>query len=891
MNLFDRLRGRWNVDRDLAEELGAHLEARIDELVEVGMTREEARRQARRELGNTAVLAERGRDVWRFAMIEDAWQDLRYAWRQLRCAPAFATAAILTLALGIGANAAIFGVIEALVLRPLPVHDPEQLVQLLRVRNGQTSENFTYPQVQELADHRELFGSLCGFSSDTLHVGPRAALEATRAAWVSGGFYSTLGLAPLAGRLLEPGDDRLGAVPAAVISDSYWRRRLGQRADVIGQVLLVEGIPVIVVGISPPGFSGTTVGDAADLTLPLGVLPQVQPERAEMIGPGGRWLQILTRPASGLSSDQLRARLPAIWTTLVTASFTPRTTPEARQRALAETLDVRSGATGTSGVRAYYRRPLYLLMTMVGVVLLIACANVANLLLARAVVRRREMAVRLAIGAARARIVRQLLTESACLMALGTAAGAGIAAVAGPALVLLISGADRSVTLNLAPDARVLAFTIAISGAATLLFGLAPAFRGSRTSANLADALNASSLRAPRGRVGQGLVMAQVALSLLLLVGAGLFVRTLENLRTLDPGFRADGVLLVQVDATRAGYDRAGLRRFNQSIVALAEGLPGVRSASLSLVPPLLGGGISLTILVDGERIHGVDGSSETEVNIVAPRYFETLGTPVLRGREFTPDDNDSAARVVVVNEAFARRHLGPGNPLGRRVSVMGFGPLSSSNAQVVGVVTDAVYERLRDAPPPTVYAPYAQLGDRNVTVEVYAPGALATVAAALRREVQPKLPATAPLRIRTMNDQIEGDLGRERVLALLGTAFGVLALALAAVGVYGVLAYRVARRTNEIGIRIALGAQRAHVLASVLRDAVGMLTIGVALGLPMVWMTSRVTASFLFGLSPYDPATVAGAAAVLFCVGLAASLFPARRASHVDPVIALRRE
>ncbi|MGH9408208.1 MAG: ADOP family duplicated permease [Vicinamibacterales bacterium] len=890
MNLIKRLRGRLNVDRDLAEELRAHVDARVDELVDAGATREEARQQARRELGNPTVLAERGRDVWRFALVETTWQDLRYACRQLARAPAFATAAIVTLAIGIGANAAIFGLIDALVLRPLPVHDPQALVQLLRVRNGETGTSFTYPQVERLTEHRELFAGVSGFTSDRFQVGPSNAFEATNGAWVSGGFYTTLGLTPFAGRLLESDDDRRGAAPVAVVSYSYWTRRLSRRPDVIGRPLLVDGVPVTIVGISPPGFSGTTIGEPADITLPLGVLPQVQPERAEMIGPGGRWLQVLARPVNGLTAEQVRARLAAVWTDVVTSAFMPTTTAAIRRRMLDERLDIESGATGTSSVRAQYRTPLYLLLTMVGVVLLIACANVANLLLARAVARRREIAVRLAIGAGRARIVRQLLTESACLAALGTAAGIGVAAVVGPLLVGLISTGGQDVVLNLSPDGRVLAFTIAIAAATTLLFGLAPAFRGADASTNVSGALNAGAGRAPRARVGRVLVVVQVALSLLLLIGGGLFVRTLENLRTLDPGFRSEGVLLVRVDATRAGHDRAALRRFNESIVAETERIPGVRSASLSLVPPLLGGGISLDISVDGEPIEGSNGT-ESDVHIVAPHYFATLGTPVLRGREFTPDDNESAPPVVIVNEAFAKRYMGPGDPLMRRVSVIGFGPLSSKNAQVVGVVKNAVYEHLRDAPPPTVYAPYAQLGDFDVTMEVYAPGMLAPVAAAIRRQVQPKLPPFVPLQMRTMQEQIEGGLVRERVMAVLGTTFGLLALLLAAVGLYGILSYAVARRTNEIGIRIALGATRPEVLSVVLRDAVWMLAIGVALGLPTAWMVSRVAGSLLFGLSPNDPATVAGALTVLLSVGLAASLFPASRASRVDPVVALRQE
>jgi predicted permease len=559
--------------------------------------------------------------------------------------------------------------------------------------------------------------------------------------------------------------------------------------------------------------------------------------------------------------------------------------PEARARALSPTLGLRAGATGSSPLRGQFRQPLFVLMGVVGLVLVIACVTVANLLLARAAARQREVALRLALGASRGRVVRQLLTESGLLAIAGSGLGIAVASFSGGVLVKLISsGPDASdaIALDLGPNWHVLAFTGVVTVATTLFFGLAPAFRATVVEPHLT--MNAGSIRvtALRGHLTSALVAAQVSISLLLLIGAGLFVQTLRNLRTLDRGFRHEGVLLVRVDATRAGYDGRRLRVFYQQVLADAERLPGVTAASLSSITPLLGGGISMPIAVNGQAV----GSGEMHFNLVAPRYFETLSTPILLGRDFTLRDDETAPGVAIVNEAFVRQHMPTGSPLEQRVSIVG----SPRELQVVGVVKDAVYEGLRQTPPPTVYAAYFQGGAGAVTLEIYGVGSLAQAASAIRAEVQPKL-AGKLVGIETLTSLLESSLIQERLMATLASAFGGLALMLAAVGLYGVLAYTVVRRTNEIGIRVALGAQRWQVLGLVMRDATRMLIFGTALGLPAAWAASRLVSSMLFGLATNDPATVVLAIALLVLTGLLAAYLPARRATKVDPLVALRCE
>jgi putative ABC transport system permease protein len=871
----------------LDDDIRDHLERETADNIDRGMTPEDARAAAHRKFGNVALMKEDTRAVWIPVWFDQLVQDARYALRTLRRSPGFSAVVVLTLALGIGLNTGIFGLIDALLLRSLPVRNPQELIALTRIQGNQSGESFSYPQVRFLAEQNDIFLSLCGSSVDTFNVGPADALESTGGAWVSANYYQTLGLVPVVGRLLAPDDDRPGASPAAVITDSYWARKFGRDPGAIGRPLLVEGVPVTIVGVSPPGFSGASVGNATDITLALSVLPQLKPERRSMLGVGGRWLKVLARPRERLSRDQLKGRLAIVWTQYLNSTLTPQMSPAARARALSPTLDLRAGATGSSPLRGQFRQPLLVLMGVVGLVLIIACVNVANLLLARAAARQREVALRLALGASRGRVVRQLLTESGVLAILGGGLGIAFASFGSGVLVNLISSgsgpdASEAIALDLGTSWRVLAFTTLVTVTTTLLFGLAPAFRATVAEPNLTMNASPNRVTGSRGRLASALVAAQVSISLLLLIGAGLFVQTLQNLRTLDRGFRHEGVLLVNVDATRAGNDGARLRAFYHQVLTFSERLPGVTAASLSSITPLMGGGISMPIAVNGQPI----ASGELHVNLVAPRYFETLSTPIVLGRDFTLRDDATAPGVAIVNEAFVRHHMPNGSPLEQRVSVVG----SPRELQVVGVVKDAVYEGLREAPPPTVYAAYFQVGAGAVTLEIYGAGSLAQAASAIRAEVQPKL-AGKLVRIQTLTSQLESSLVQERLMATLASAFGGLALMLAAVGLYGVLAYTVVRRTSEIGIRVALGAQRSQVLGLVMRDVTRMLALGTAFGLPAAWAASRLVSSMLYGLAPNDPATIVLAIALLVLTGLLAGYLPARRATKVDPLVALRCE
>jgi len=881
-------RQRRKREQDLDRELRDHLELERQEQEDSGLAMDAARYAAQRAFGNTAWVKEEVREVWGWMFLDRLTQDVSYALRGMRKSPGFTATAVLSLALGIGANTAIFSLIDALLLRWLPVRDPQELVQLTMRRTvAEPVESFAYPVVRALANHREIFSNLCGFSGARFGVGLGDSFESTSGAWVTGGYYATLGLQPAAGRLLTESDDLPGAIPVAVITDGYWRRKFGRNPLAIGQKILVEGKTVTIVGVSPAGFTGANVGEAADITLPLGVLPQIQLDRNYTLDTAAWWLRVLARPQPGLSHTQVKARLAVIWRPLG-ESVIPANSGS-RYRVEQSTLDAIMGGTGYSDLRRQFRRPLLVLMAVVGLLLTIACANVASLLLARAAARQREIAVRLAIGASRTRIVRQLLTESLLLSLLGGALGVGLAWAGSRVLVDLLSGGRlHAIVLDVAPNWRVLLFTGAAASATGILFGMAPAFRG--TAGGPAAGLK-EKIAISRSRLAGLLVATQVSLALLLLIGAGLFVSTLRNLHRVDAGFQRNGVLLVNADGSRAGYRGVRAAAFYESLLQRIEQLPGVRAASFSLITPLAGGAISQQIAVNGQPT----GKEEILFNAVSRRYFETMATAVVVGREFTRCDDADGPLVAVVNETFARRYLPKGDPLGQRLTI-GTRTNAFFRAQesvVVGVVRDSIYQSLREAAPPTVYVPLVQRvvnGGFGVVFEAHASGSLAQIASVLRTSLQPMLPG-APVEVRTLTEQVERALVRERLMATLASSFGILGLVLSVVGLYGLLAYTVARRTHEIGIRLALGAMRQDVLWMVIRHALTLLSMGIAFGIPAAWAASRFVSSMLFGLTATDPLTIGAAAAVLTTAGLLAGFLPAWRASQVDPMVALRYE
>ena len=884
MTWWRRLMHRARLEDQLDAELRDHFERLVVEFQQRGASVNDARRLARLEFGGIDQVKEACRDVRGTRWIDETAQDIRHAARGFLKTPGFTAVAVLTLALGIGANLAIFNVVDALLLRPLPVPNAQRLVTITRWIENNSSESFSYPQIRALADRPDLFASLCGMGGATLFTGPPDALEPLGAAFVTGKYYESLGLAPFMGRLLSAGDDQPGAAPVVVITHSYWLRRFAGDASIVGRTMLLEGQQVPIVGVTPPGFEGAIIGHRADVTAAVHAQAKLQPEDDGGTSADQRWLLVLAVPAPTLTRDQLQARLDVAWRQLLEATTPTRLSADARRRALSMTVSVSNGANGTSRLRGPMRMPLMVAYALVTLVLLIACVNVANLLLARGAARAREIALRLALGAGRSRILRQLLVESAMLAAAGSAVGVWIAWFGSDAIADVIvarsAGPDASeAALAVAPNARVFGVTALIAAATTLIFGIVPAWRASVTAPGVAA--NGGRVAESHGRLASALIVAQVSLSLILVIGAGLFTRTLHNLRTVDRGFIPGSVLLASFDPRRAGLSSPELQAFNQSVLRTVETLPGVGAASLAAITPLQGGGMSTPMTVNGVST----GLEEVYFNIIGPRFFEIVGTPLLAGRDLTDADDASAPAVALVNETFVRKHV-IGDPLGQRVLISP----GHREMQIAGVVKDAVYETLRAAPPATVYASYLQTRGRPMTLVIDARSPLTDVAATVRAAIQPKVPAT-PMRMRSFAAQIESSLFQARLMRSLTAIFSALALLLAAVGLYGLMSYMVATRTREIGVRLALGARPARVLRMVLGNALRMVVIGIIAGLPLAMLAARLIASMVFGLTPTDAVTIAAAVAVLILVGAASAALPARRAATLNPVTAIRVE
>ncbi len=824
-------------------------------------------------------------------------RDIRHAIRSLRKTPGFLIVVILTLGLGIGANTAIFSLMDQVLLRPLPVHDPAALVLLDgpgafrgRTLNAMT---FSYPMYKDFRDRNDVFTGVLARVPLAMTAVWRGASERANGELVSGNYFEVLAVRPALGRLFNAADDQTpGGHPIAVIGYGYWQRRFGGDPAILNQTITINGHPLTIVGVSARGFTGIQVGQAADIMVPLMMKAQMTPTWNDLDNRRSRWLTVMARLKPGVSRKQAEAAMNVVYRQINEQEITdvPDVSESFRQRFVSKHLDVLPGQKGLSDLRREFSTPLIVLMSMVGVVLLIACANVANLLLARTTSRQKEISLRLALGASRLRIVRQQLVESALLASAGTIVGVLLAWWTGSLLLASLPGDPAARNLSSDPDLRVTMFALAVGVLTALVFGIVPALQATRATVTSALKDDSGSVAGGgrQARLRRLLVVAQVALSMLLLAGAGLFARSLYNLKALDPGFRVDNVLAFSIDPSLSAYEGDRLtalyRRMQDELLAL----PGVRDVSMSETGALTGSQWSMTVRVDGYQAKEGEDMNPS-VDGVGPRYFATMGIPLVAGREFTDRDVKDAPKVAVINETMAKYFFNGTNPIGRR---FGFGRGTATDIEIVGVARDVRSLELRDVPPRFVYLPYAQ--DESVTQLTYYVRAAqdsGSTATAIRQAVQRLDPNLPIFDMKTMEVQVDESLFVERMVAVLSVAFGALATLLAAIGLYGVMSYAVTRRTREIGIRMALGAERGTVMWLVLKDVAIMTAAGITGGLAVaLWLTRQVQ-SQLFGLAPNDPATLAAASVLLALVAIAAGYVPARRATTIDPLVSLRSE
>ena len=829
--------------------------------------------------------------------MNDIWRDIRHAFRSLRKTPGFLAVVILTLGLGIGANAAIFSLMDQILLRPLPVHDPGALVLLDgpgafmgRTMNEMT---FSYPMYKDFRDRNEVFTSVLARFPLALTAVWRGTSERANGDLVSGNYFETLRVQPAVGRLFTQADDRTpGAHPIAILSYGYWQRRFGGDPSVVNQTMTVNGHPLTIVGVTDKRFTGIQIGRSVDIMVPLMMKAQMTPTWNDLDNRRSRWLTVMARMKSGVTPTQADAAMNVIYRQINEQEIKdiPNASESFRKRFTSKHLNVLAGQKGLSDLRREFSTPLIVLMSMVGVVLLISCANVANLLLARTTARQKEISLRLALGANRARIVRQQFVESGLLASAGTVVGLLLAWWTGAMLIHALPGDPAARTLSADPDIRVTMFALAVGILTAFAFGIVPALQATRATVTSALKDDSGSVAGGgrQARLRKALVIAQVALSMLLLAGAGLFARSLYNLKALDPGFRVDNLFAFSIDPSLSGYENERLTALYQRLQEELAAVPGVHSVSMSETGALSGNDWQMTVRVDGYQAKEGEDMNPA-VDGVGPRYFETMGISLVAGREFTDRDVKGSPRVAIINETMAKYFFGAASPLGRR---FGFGRGTATDIEIVGLAKDVRSVELRDRAPRFIYIPYAQDGSvTQLTYYVRAAQDAGSTATALRQTVQ-RIDANLPIfDMKSMQVQVDESLFVERMVAVLSVAFGALATLLAAIGLYGVMSYAVTRRTREIGIRMALGAERRRVLWLVLEEVASMACAGIAIGLAVaLWLTRQVQAQ-LFGLAPNDPATLIAAAIFLAFIAIAAGYLPARRATTIDPIVSLRTE
>ena len=900
-------------EAEIHEELQFHLKEEAAEREQEGIAPEQAKWAAHRELGNVTLVQEHVRAVWIWTLLDQIVQDLRYALRVMWASKTFSTLAILSLALGIGANSAIYSFMDAIMLRSLPVSDPSSLVILqwhgpsrwqggvrrpsvLHTMSGTTYDDdklgdvagiFPYPAFELFQKNASLFSSIFAYhTAHELNVVVKGQADIAKGEYVSGDYFGGLAIQPAAGRMIVPNDDQAGSHLVAVVSLGFSQRYYGGPANAANQTILINNVPATVIGVTPPEFFGVNPATAPDVYLPMRAAVSV--EASDPYGAKPKWyldqnfywIEIMARLRPGVSRGQVRAALAPQFRQWVESTVT-----DEREREILPSLVVQEGAGGVEALRRRYSQPLYVLMALVGLILAIACSNIASLLLARATARRGEMALRLSLGAGRLRLVRQLLTESVLLAFLGGILGVFISVWGIRFLTVLLANGQSDFTLHANLNWHVLSVTAALSFLTGILFGLAPALQSTRV--DVVPALKKLRSTDARSRIpfslSHALVVLQIALSLLMLVAAGLFVRTLKNLQSVEVGFNRENVLLFELDARKAGHKDPEISVFYDDLQKRFSAVPGVRNVSLSQASLITAGtGYKITV-------NGAPPDPATRILFIGHDFFKTMQIPVLAGREIEERDQPGSTPVAVVSELFARTNFGDRNPLGQHL-LLGTG---LRDMEIVGVARNAQYGELKQQAPPVVYIPYNQGAPppRQMVYELRTAGkplALVSTVREIVHQTDARVPVTD---IRTQLEDINQTINQEIVFARLCTAFAVLALIIACVGLYGTVSYNVARRTSEIGIRMALGAQRGSVVWMVLSEVCVLAAVGLTLSVPAAFATSQFLKSFLFRMKPNDPLVMIFAIGALLISALVAGCLPARRASRIDPMVALRHE
>jgi predicted permease len=900
-DLLYRLRAlfrRKSMEEELDDELRAHVEHEAEKHVRSGLPREEALRRAHLEIGGVEQVKEECRDARGVSLIETTIQDVRYGARMLRKNPVFTAVAVATLALGIGANTAIFSLLDSVMLRFLPVDKPEELVQIVRRiprRGSQAVSSFTNPIWEQLRDKQEIFSGAFAWGETRFDLARGGEARYARGLWVSGDFFRTLGISPATGRMISVADDQRGCAGVAVLSYSFWQGHFGGAESVLSSTIALDNHIFPIIGVATPGFYGVEVGTKFDVALPVCATAMFDGAQARLDHRSWWWLNIMGRMKSGITPDEARTRLDVISPRIFAATVPQNWSPDSQKGYLAFSLSTAPAATGTSGLREEMGVPLKILMAVVGMVLLIACANIASLMLGRAATRNREIAVRRSLGASRPRLIRQLLTECLMLSAAGAVLGILLARWGGMLLVRFISTTRNQVFIDLSYNWRTLGFTAAVAIVTGLLLGIIPALRSTRVSLTAAMKGNQAVDADHHVRLhpGRWIVAAQMALSLIVLVVAGLFLRSFVKLVTLDIGFDRTNVLVMRASArtnpaeSPAGKWVAACGEIEQRLGSL----PGVASVGRSVMIPISGFQWNQSLEADSPNPPTGDAAL-TYLNSVSPGYFRTLRIPLLAGRDLDAQDTATASKVAIINQTVARKFYANLDPVGRFFRIGQDQGKPGPPIQIVGVVKDSKYESLREETYPCAYFPLSQVpgygGGSNFLIRTSArPSAVLP----LIRESVAGVDESISLEFNTLARQVDDSLVQERMLATLSGFFGGLALLLATIGLYGAISYMVTQRQPEFGIRMALGAARGSILRLVLRDVASILAVGIVAGTLISLLSVQMLEKYLFGLVPRDTLTLALAVGALSIIAAIAGYLPARRATKVDPMVALRCE